>query len=151
MQQIDTMNNDMLKGEREKEEKKQIKRNETTNGYPNCYLFSFFFSSRFTMNIKLFCVMGISWLLEILATVYKQDSLWWAISDIFNCLQGVMVFLIFVFKKKVWVAFQKKLGVYVGWKTCGQFARDKKRKKLYVMLFNVNVILNRNLTIGSER
>ncbi|KAG5676842.1 hypothetical protein PVAND_006649 [Polypedilum vanderplanki] len=64
----------------------------------------------FVMNIKLFCVMGISWCLEIIATVYKQDSVWWHISDVFNCLQGVMVFIIFVCKKKVLMAFQKKLG-----------------------------------------
>lgn len=62
------------------------------------------------MNIKLFSVMGISWLLEILATVYKQNSYWWYFSDVFNCLQGVLVFFVFVFKRKVLVAFQKKLG-----------------------------------------
>ncbi|KAL7044183.1 hypothetical protein ACKWTF_001819 [Chironomus riparius] len=66
----------------------------------------------FMMNVKLFCVMGVSWFLEIVATVYKQNSLWWSISDTFNCLQGVLVFLIFVFKKKVLVAFRKKLGCY---------------------------------------
>lgn len=62
------------------------------------------------MNIKLFSVMGISWLLEIMATLYKQQSFWWSISDVFNCLQGVLVFFVFVFKRKVLVAFQKKLG-----------------------------------------
>jgi hypothetical protein len=54
--------------------------------------------------------MGISWLLEIMATLYNQDSWWWYISDVFNCLQGVLVFFVFVFKRKVLVAFQKKLG-----------------------------------------
>lgn len=71
------------------------------------------------MNVKLFCVMGVSWFLEIVATVYKQNSLWRSISDTFNCLQGVLVFLIFVFKKKVLVAFRKKLGeiflLFCGW------------------------------------
>lgn len=62
------------------------------------------------MNIKLFSVMGISWLLEIMATLYQQQSFWWSISDVFNCLQGVLVFFVFVFKRKVLVAFQKKLG-----------------------------------------
>lgn len=65
---------------------------------------------RFIMNIKLFSVMGISWLLEIISTLYNQDSMWWYISDVFNCLQGVLVFFVFVFKRKVLVAFQKKLG-----------------------------------------
>lgn len=75
--------------------------------FSSLFYFSIF---RFMMNVKLFCVMGVSWFLEIVATVYKQNSLWWGISDTFNCLQGVLVFLIFVFKKKVLVAFRKKLG-----------------------------------------
>jgi len=84
------------------------------------FVSNFFLSIfRFMMNVKLFCVMGVSWFLEIVATVYKQNSLWWSISDTFNCLQGVLVFLIFVFKKKVLVAFRKKLGevslLFCGW------------------------------------
>lgn len=62
------------------------------------------------MNLKLFTVMGISWLLEILATLLDKNPWWWYISDTFNLLQGVLVFFIFVFKRKVLVAFQKKLG-----------------------------------------
>lgn len=62
------------------------------------------------MNLKLFTVMGISWLVEILATVLDKNPMWWYVSDAFNLLQGVMVFFIFVFKRKVLVAFQKKLG-----------------------------------------
>ncbi|CRL01349.1 CLUMA_CG014319, isoform A [Clunio marinus] len=64
----------------------------------------------FLMNLKLFIVMGISWLLEIMATVYDNKP-WWYVSDGFNLLQGVLVFFIFVFKRKVLVAFQKKLGI----------------------------------------
>jgi len=62
------------------------------------------------LNLKLFIVMGISWLLEITATIFYTKSTWWTISDVFNLLQGVLIFLIFVFKRKVLVAFQKKLG-----------------------------------------
>lgn len=64
------------------------------------------------MNLKLFIVMGISWLLEIVATLLDgpMGPVWWYVSDAFNLLQGVLVFFIFVFKRKVLVAFQKKLG-----------------------------------------
>jgi hypothetical protein len=62
------------------------------------------------MNLKLFIVMGVSWLLEILATVSDSEVTWSIVSDIFNLLQGVLVFSIFVLKRSVLVAFQKKLG-----------------------------------------
>lgn len=62
------------------------------------------------MNLKLFIVMGVSWLLEILATVFDKRPNLWLVSDAFNLLQGVLVFFIFVFKKSVLVAFRKKLG-----------------------------------------
>lgn len=64
------------------------------------------------MNLKLFIVMGISWLLEIMATLMHNRPMWWYVSDTFNLLQGVLVFFIFVFKRKVLVAFQKKLGKF---------------------------------------
>jgi len=62
------------------------------------------------MNLKLFIVMGISWLLEILATIFNKNPIWWYAADGFNLLQGVLIFFIFVFKRSVLVAFQKKLG-----------------------------------------
>jgi hypothetical protein len=62
------------------------------------------------MNLKLFIVMGISWLLEIVATFGTYNQLWWIVSDIFNLLQGVLIFAIFVLKKSVLVAIRKKLG-----------------------------------------
>jgi G protein-coupled receptor Mth (Methuselah protein) len=65
------------------------------------------------MNLKLFIVMGISWLLEIVDTLLNNQQFWGYVSDGFNLLQGVLVFLIFVFKKKVFVSLQKKLGKFV--------------------------------------
>lgn len=62
------------------------------------------------MNLKLFIVMGVSWLLEIFASLFNEHSIWWSIADFFNLMQGVLVFFIFVFKRNVLVAFQKKLG-----------------------------------------
>lgn len=57
--------------------------------------------------------MGISWLLEIIDTLLDNQQLWGYVSDAFNLLQGVLVFLIFVFKKKVFVSLQKKLGKFL--------------------------------------
>jgi hypothetical protein len=63
------------------------------------------------MNTKLFIVMGILWLLELIPSLYHDISpIYSYVVDICNLMQGVLVFLIFVFKRKVLISFQKKLG-----------------------------------------
>lgn len=62
------------------------------------------------MNIKLFIVMGVSWTLEILATMLQKPEELWYFADAFNILQGVLVCFIFVFKWKVWISIQERLG-----------------------------------------
>lgn len=60
--------------------------------------------------VKLFIVMGISWIFEIIATFfYEYDHLFHA-SDAFNTLQGVFIFLIFVCKKNIFQKLQEKFG-----------------------------------------
>lgn len=68
--------------------------------------------SRFAMNTKLFVVMGINWLLELLSIIFynHKQVFFWAISDSFNVLLGVFVFFIFVFKKRIWEDILMTLG-----------------------------------------
>lgn len=61
--------------------------------------------------MKLFIIMGASWTLEVLATIFQSPPELWYFSDGFNILQGLLVFLIFVFKRKVWRAIQERLGI----------------------------------------
>lgn len=63
------------------------------------------------MNIKLFIVMGVTWSLEILATLLREYEQLWYVSDWFNILQGVLVFMIFVCKSKVWESIKQRLGI----------------------------------------
>lgn len=72
----------------------------------------FFRLHRFIMNIKLFIVMGVSWIIEILTTFSSDPDSYLNIADIFNIFQGVLVFFIFVFKRKVLHELQQKLGTY---------------------------------------
>lgn len=65
------------------------------------------------MNLKLFIVMGASWLMEIISTVVQTPEELFYVSDAFNILQGVMVFIIFVCKKKVWIAIRARIGLIV--------------------------------------
>lgn len=66
------------------------------------------------MNIKLFLVMGTTWSFEIIATPKQEPEELWHVSDFFNILQGVIVFLIFVCKSKVWEAIKQRLGTFCG-------------------------------------
>ncbi|XP_067206388.1 uncharacterized protein mthl15 isoform X3 [Linepithema humile] len=72
--------------------------------------------SRFVMNIKLFTVMGISWIFEVVSFFLKKyvnywhDAFFYA-SDVFNCLQGVLIFILFVLKLRVYNALRRRLGL----------------------------------------
>lgn len=63
--------------------------------------------------LKLFIVMGVNWLAEILSWGLGLDgsngSFIWYMADIGNSLQGVLIFLIFVCKKRVLKLLNKKL------------------------------------------
>lgn len=72
------------------------------------------------MNVKLFIVMGISWICEVASFFLKryfhyvswQHALFYA-SDVFNCLQGLLIFILFVLKSRVYLALRRRLGLKV--------------------------------------
>ncbi|XP_036141820.1 G-protein coupled receptor Mth2-like isoform X1 [Monomorium pharaonis] len=73
---------------------------------------------RFIMNIKLFVVMGMSWICEVLSFFlikYLDYEYWHHVffytSDVFNCLQGLLIFILFVLKRRVYQALRKRLGL----------------------------------------
>ncbi|XP_047365178.1 uncharacterized protein LOC124955176 isoform X2 [Vespa velutina] len=73
--------------------------------------------TKLIMNIKLFIVMGISWILEIVSYFlnnYAKDLQWreefFYASDTFNCLQGLLIFILFVLKSRVYYALRRRLG-----------------------------------------
>lgn len=67
--------------------------------------------ARLLMNLKLFCVMGISWVLELISSLLDQQAYIFYVTDFVNVMQGVFVFLIFVFKRNVLSAIKKRLGM----------------------------------------
>ncbi|KAG7201323.1 hypothetical protein KM043_004094 [Ampulex compressa] len=73
--------------------------------------------SKLVMNVKLFVVMGISWVLEVVSffmAKYSENYFWqkkiFYASDAFNCLQGLMIFVLFVLKPRVYTALRRRLG-----------------------------------------
>ncbi|RZF37782.1 hypothetical protein LSTR_LSTR007144 [Laodelphax striatellus] len=58
---------------------------------------------RFILYFKLFLVMGITWLSEVISFHFneiRELNFLWTITDIGNTLQGIPIFFIFVWKKK---------------------------------------------------
>lgn len=69
------------------------------------------------MNIKLFIVMGMSWICEVMSfflVKYLDYEHWHHVlfytSDVFNCLQGLLIFILFVLKNRVYQALRRRLG-----------------------------------------
>ncbi|CAL4136964.1 unnamed protein product, partial [Meganyctiphanes norvegica] len=63
---------------------------------------------RLRLCFKLFLVMGISWLAEIASFELGPQTVWY-ISDVFNCFQGFIIFLIFILKPKILKAVRARL------------------------------------------
>uniref|UniRef100_T1GNC3 G-protein coupled receptors family 2 profile 2 domain-containing protein n=1 Tax=Megaselia scalaris TaxID=36166 RepID=T1GNC3_MEGSC len=95
--------------------KREIHRMQSSNEQKKVLRGNFFVDkAQFMMNTKLFVVMGITWVLELLSAIFYNRGriFFWIVSDSFNVLLGVLVFLIFVFKKRVWQEVLQKLGEY---------------------------------------
>lgn len=66
---------------------------------------------RFNLYLKLFIVMGINWSMEIISWLFKDSPQYvWYITDLANTLQGVIIFIIFVWKDKTKRLLLKRLG-----------------------------------------
>nr|QZD25055.1 GPCR22 [Spodoptera exigua] len=62
---------------------------------------------RFMVYLKLSVVMGLNWLLEIISFLYPGFKMWY-LTDSYNILVGLAIFLIFVCKKKILKKLDKR-------------------------------------------
>ncbi|GBP46521.1 G-protein coupled receptor Mth2 [Eumeta japonica] len=63
---------------------------------------------RFFIYIKLFVIMGINWLLEVIGVIYEGPTEVWEYTDIYNIFTGLAIFLLFVCKKNTLKLFKKR-------------------------------------------
>lgn len=59
---------------------------------------------RFGLFLRLFLIMGVTWLSELVSFFVGSDKNWskiFYISDLANAMQGFLIFMLFVMKKKV--------------------------------------------------
>ncbi|XP_066587466.1 G-protein coupled receptor Mth2-like [Prorops nasuta] len=67
----------------------------------------------FNLYLKLFIVMGINWSMEIISWLCKGEPPYiWYITDLANSLQGLIIFVIFVWKDKIKRLLLKKFGCH---------------------------------------
>lgn len=82
------------------------------------------FIYRFNLYLKLFIVMGINWSMEIISWLFKSAPQYvWYITDLTNTLQGLIIFIIFVWKDKIRRLLLKRFGC----QDRGLFSRNSNR------------------------
>lgn len=65
-------------------------------------------SRRLLLYVKLFSVMGVSWILEVFSALYPEAQLFWQFTDSYNALIGVSIFVVFVCKRKIFRLIKKR-------------------------------------------
>lgn len=63
---------------------------------------------RLFLYIKLFIVMGVNWLLEVISALYPELDNFWRFTDAYNVLIGLIIFIIFVCKRKIFRLIKKR-------------------------------------------
>ncbi|CAK1551261.1 unnamed protein product [Leptosia nina] len=63
---------------------------------------------RLFLYLKLFIVMGINWGLEVLSAFYPEADKIWKFTDAYNVLIGLIIFILFVCKKKIYRLLKKR-------------------------------------------
>ncbi|XP_053686623.1 G-protein coupled receptor Mth2-like [Sabethes cyaneus] len=66
---------------------------------------------RFCLYLRLFIMMGITWSLEVISWVVDNEAWIFYISDVCNCIQGFLIFMLFVRKQQVMQVIYKKYGI----------------------------------------
>uniref|UniRef100_A0A182TWH4 G-protein coupled receptors family 2 profile 2 domain-containing protein n=1 Tax=Anopheles melas TaxID=34690 RepID=A0A182TWH4_9DIPT len=77
-------------------------------GLTLCFVY---FSSRFGLYLRLFIVMGVTWSLEIISWAVDNNAWIFYVSDVCNCIQGFLIFALFVLKQKIKRLIYKKFGI----------------------------------------
>nr|XP_034831890.1 probable G-protein coupled receptor Mth-like 3 isoform X1 [Maniola hyperantus] len=84
-------------------------RESATHDRQNSERQSVVFYSRLLLYVKLFLVMGINWLLEVISSLYPEADYFWCFTDAYNVLIGLIIFIIFVCKRKIFRLMKKRI------------------------------------------
>lgn len=63
---------------------------------------------RFIVYLKIFCQVGLLYIMEVVSWLVGGPEAIWYLTDAINSLRGLLIFLIFCCKPKVWKGIQRK-------------------------------------------
>lgn len=123
----------------------------------NVFYFWFFllFIFSFTLYLRLFIVMGVTWSMEAISFFISAESDFFLLTDICNTIQGVLIFVLFVMKRRIFRLIKKRF-VYMSnsweWNHHHQNETNlnqtqKKKLLLYLITLDVRIHLIANLLI----
>ncbi|CAH0715354.1 unnamed protein product, partial [Brenthis ino] len=69
---------------------------------------------RLCLYIKLYIVMGVNWVLEVVSAHAAQNNNIWVYTDAYNALIGFFIFFIFVCKRKTFLLMKKRYAQFLG-------------------------------------
>lgn len=65
--------------------------------------------SSFVLFLRLFIVMGVVWIMESISFLVDSKNVYFFFFDMWNCLQGVLIFAFMVCKRRVFELIKKRL------------------------------------------
>lgn len=86
---------------------------------------------RFTMNMELIIVMGVTWTIEFISE-YVDNKIIQLLLDICNLYRGVLIFLIFVCKRRILVEIVRRIGKLDN----SNFSRDILGLQIFIQFFS---------------
>lgn len=69
---------------------------------------------RYTIFLRLFIIMGVTWCMEPISWMISPDHWSFYLTDACNCIQGVLIFLLFVMKRKIYRLLRQRLFLCLG-------------------------------------
>lgn len=115
-----------------------------------CHFFSLFFLSlfllffflvcssfSFTLYLRLFIVMGVTWIMEVISFFISRDAMAFIVTDICNSVQGVVIFALFVLKRRVFKLIKNRFVDLISLLRCGRNDVDLIKLLISDLLFYV--------------
>lgn len=69
---------------------------------------------RHTIFVRLFIIMGVTWSMEPISWIISADHWSFYLTDACNCIQGVLIFILFVMKRKIYLLLRKRFFLCMG-------------------------------------
>lgn len=69
---------------------------------------------KYAIFLRLFIIMGVTWSMEPLSWMISPDHWLFYFTDACNCIQGVLIFFLFVMKRKIFILLRRRFFLCMG-------------------------------------